>query len=122
MKRLWSVGVLLLSLSFMACGSSDKGELDCTTDLCDDGDPCTLNCLQGGGCVYPLGNVGMACQTDLCMEGATCDINGACSGGTAIDLEANPCQICGCDPESGLDCDGDSVSSEAPTMTNYFIN
>ena len=22
----------------------------------------------------------------------------------------------------GLDCDGDSVSSEAPTMTNYFIN
>ena len=22
----------------------------------------------------------------------------------------------------GLDCDGDSVSSEAPTMTNYFVN
>ena len=24
--------------------------------------------------------------------------------------------------EGGLDCDGDSVSSEAPTMTNYFLN
>ena len=24
--------------------------------------------------------------------------------------------------EGGLDCTGDSVSSEAPTMTNYFVN
>ena len=37
-------------------------------------------------------------------------------------IEFNVSEALGFYATGGLDCDGDSVSSEAPTMTNYFIN
>jgi len=67
-----------------------------TTIVCDDGDPCTIDTVVNGQCVYTPINCddGDACTIDSCVAGECVHTPKDCSDG-------NVCTIDSCDPQTG---------------------
>ncbi|MCC6555141.1 MAG: hypothetical protein IT372_19420, partial [Polyangiaceae bacterium] len=75
----------------------------CAPADCEDGDPCTEDVCDAGGCVHTLKQRGSPCSDgDACTVNDVCDPTGACVGLPTDGSDGNPCTIDACDPATGV--------------------
>jgi hypothetical protein len=74
---------------------------------CNDANSCTSAdaCDGEGACVGTQPKVGVPCNdNDACTVGEKCDDEGGCAGGAVVPLNQKDCELCSCDPLSGVSC------------------
>ena len=73
------------------------------SELCDDGNPCTIDACPGSCTHTPVGNGTHCVGTNKCDQTYTCQ-NGVCTGGSPVICTAvDQCHTAGtCDPTNGL--------------------
>jgi len=98
-----------------ACENKGDGTYVCYTPPCDDGNPCTVDVVEGGVCKHTAAVDGVTCSTTLCKSGETC-LAGSCQGGSTVTCnDDNPCTKDSCDAKKGCQYVNDDTLVPADT-------